>query len=353
MKDIDQSKIQALESAIRHADNISITAHMRPDGDAVGSCIALYHCISACRGKAPAIVLPDGCPEYLEFLSRTVRPGHLLAYDTETEAAKKTITDSDLIFSLDYNAFHRAGDMEPLLSGSDAVKILIDHHLNPDTGLFTTAFSETEISSTAEYLYQILMRMEMFAGDPARLPADAATALMTGMTTDTNNFANSVYPSTLRMASALLEAGVDRDMIIGHLYNEYREERIRLLGELLSSRLVITPDGVAITVLDKETMDRYSLREGETEGFVNVPLSIGKVRMSCFFKEDKDRIRVSIRSKRGISANRCAAVYFHGGGHEQAAGGRLAVPDDVEGIGQVESYARKVTSEFMNAKSKE
>ena len=152
------------------------------------------------------------------------------------------------------------------------------------------------------------------------------------------------------MASSLLEAGTDRDSIISHLYQEYREERIRLLGELLSEKMTITDCGVAYIVLDKETMNKYNLQEGETEGFVNIPLSIGKVRMSCLFKEDPDRIRVSVRSKKGISANLCARQYFHGGGHEMAAGGRLDIPDDVKSISEVAEYAKRVTTEFLEGK---
>lgn len=349
MNDINNSNISRLESIIGKSSSALITAHMRPDGDAVGSCTALYHIIRH-FGKRAVIVLPNRTPDFLSFLSSTVECGDLLSFEDNREEATKAINCSDLIFSLDYNAFHRTGEMEPLLSGSKATKVLIDHHLNPSRELYDLSFSETEVSSTAEYLFHILMSMDEFGADASKLPEITAAALMTGMTTDTNNFANSVFPSTLRMASSLLEAGTDRDSIISHLYQEYREERIRLLGELLSEKMTITDCGVAYIVLDKETMNKYNLQEGETEGFVNIPLSIGKVRMSCLFKEDPDRIRVSVRSKKGISANLCARQYFHGGGHEMAAGGRLDIPDDVKSITEVAEYAKRVTTEFLEGK---
>lgn len=347
MNDINISNISTLENLIIGASLTAITAHMRPDGDAVGSCTALYH-IFRHYGKKAVIVLPNKAPDFLSFLTSTIEEGDLLSFEDDKEKAEQVLKKSDLIFSLDYNAFHRTGCMETLLSGSSAKKVLIDHHLDPSRDIYDLSFSETQVSSTAEYLYHILLATDEFHGDAGKLPADSATALMTGMTTDTNNFANSVFPSTLKMASGLLEAGTDRDMIISCLYQSYREERIRLLGELLFKNMKIMEEGVAYIVLDKETMDRYNLQEGETEGFVNIPLSIGKVKMSCLFKEDPDRIRVSLRSKKGISANLCARSYFHGGGHELAAGGKLDIPDDVQSIKDVSEYTEKAIREFLS-----
>ena len=347
MNDINTPNISTLESLIQGASLAVITAHMRPDGDAVGSCTALYH-IFRHYGKRAVVILPNRTPDFLSFLTSTIDKGDLLSFENDREKAENTIKDSDLIFSLDYNAFHRTGEMEHILSESTAKKVMIDHHLNPSRELYDLSFSETQISSTAEYLYHILMEITEFKADAKKLPKISAAALMTGMTTDTNNFANSVFPSTLKMASALLEAGTDRDSIISHLYQEYREERLRLLGELIYNKMKITDYGVAYIILDKETMKRYDLQEGETEGFVNIPLSIGKVRLSCLFKEDPDRIRVSLRSKEGTSANKCAREYFHGGGHEQAAGGKLDIPGDVKSIDEVAGYVEKVTSEFLS-----
>ena len=170
---------------------------------------------------------------------------------------------------------------------------------------------------------------------------------MTGMTTDTNNFGNSVYPSTLQMASALLAAGTDRDRILSMLYNRFSEMRLRLMGHMMKDLLKITDDGVAYIILDSSTQKEYHIGEGDTEGFVNMPLSIDKVKMSILLKEDEDRLRVSIRSKKGISANRCARQYFNGGGHENAAGGRLRIPEDVTDIFNAGAYIEEHTHTFM------
>ena len=168
------------------------------------------------------------------------------------------------------------------------------------------------------------------------------------MTTDTNNFANSTYPSTLQMASELLAAGVDRQEILSGLYNSYRENRFRFMGEYLSDKLTITPYGLAYAVITTEDLERYDIREGETEGFVNMPLGIAEVRMSIFLRQEGNLFRVSVRSKQGVSANRCATMYFNGGGHENASGGRLAIPQDVESAGAAREYIERSCSEFFS-----
>lgn len=347
MNDINIRNIGQLENLISSSARIAVTAHMKPDGDAIGSCSAMYHFLKQ-TGKEVRIALPDRCPDFLTFISGKISEGDLLSYDIYPEAAKQAITGCDLLFCMDFNSFDRTGGLAGTISGTSMPKILIDHHPNPKRELFSLSFSETEVSSTAEYLYHILMETSQINGNAWKLSPESTEALMTGMTTDTNNFANSVYPSTLKMASELLETGVDRDNIISCLYNCAREERIRLEGLLLSENLRITGDGVAYMILDRETMDAYGIREGETEGFVNIPLTIGKVRMSFLFKEDIGKIRVSIRSKKGVSANRCASKYFNGGGHELAAGGSLEVPGDVGSIGDVAAYVEKVTHLFLN-----
>lgn len=346
MKDINSDNIRRFEKMIGDAECIVLTTHMRPDGDAMGSSVALYHFLKN-QGKKPRIVLNDPYPSTLSFLVSEELSSDLTIYGNDPESVTASISDGDLIICLDFNAFHRTDGLEPLLAGSKARKILIDHHLAPARELFDLSFSETEVSSASEYLYHILSATSAISGDARKLGKECADALMTGMTTDTNNFANSVYPTTLMMASDLLATGVDRDAILSLLYNQYGENRLRLMGHIMKDLLTITPDGVAYVVLDKQTQDLYNISEGDTEGFVNMPLSIAEVRMSIFAKEDTDRIRISIRSKKGTSANLCARMFFNGGGHENAAGGRLYTPENVDSIGQVGEYIEKNTHIFL------
>lgn len=347
MKDINSGSIRRFEDMIHDAGNIVITTHMKPDGDAIGSCTAMYHFLKK-LSLAPKIILNDSYPSYLSFLTTGEVADDIIIHADNPTQAEEGIHGADLIICLDFNAFHRTDKLEVMLSEAIGKKILIDHHLSPAREMFDLSFSETEVSSASELLYHILTATSVIGNDAGRLGQECACSLMTGMTTDTNNFANSVFPSTLHMASDLLGAGVDRDMILDRIYNQYRENRLRLMGHMMKDLLKITADGVAYIVLDRKTMDLYDVAEGDTEGFVNMPLSIADVRMSILAKEDEDRVRISIRSKKGTSANMCARQFFNGGGHENAAGGRLYIPADIEGIEEAGDYIERNTHIFLN-----
>ena len=347
MKDLTSHNIATLTSMIEKSQSIAIVGHMKPDGDALGSCLGMYHYLGLYGKDDVKIVLPHRTQAYLNFIVDKESQKNILIHEDHPKKAEEAILSSDLIICLDFNAFHRTDRLENALNESTAEKILIDHHLNPDREKFTLSFSETAISSASELLYQILMSTPLIGGDAKQIPQKAAIALMTGMTTDTNNFANSVYPSTLRMAADLIEAGVDRDFIVSSIYQQHRETRMRLMGHVLKDLMTITSDGVAYIVLDKNILQKYHIEEGDTEGFVNIPLSIDKVLMSILIKEDSDRVRVSIRSRKGVSANRCARLYFNGGGHENAAGGRLHMPGDIGSIAEVAGYIERHTHIFM------
>lgn len=342
MNNFKRSDIEKFDSVLQKSAKTVIVTHMKPDGDAIGSTTALYHHIRKYAKSEVRIVLNDRAQQCLNFMTEGAIAEDITIFTEDNKLATESILAADLIICLDFNAFHRTDHLAGALEASNATKVLIDHHLHPDKECFDIIFSETEISSASELLYQILMAMPAIDGDATRLPIETATSLMTGMTTDTNNFANSVYPSTLNMASTLLAAGVNRDSILDKLYNQHSESRIRLMGHMMKDLLTLTPDGAAYIVLDKKTQEAYNVQEGDTEGFVNMPLSIASIRMSILIKEDTDRLRVSIRSKKGTSANRCARMYFNGGGHENAAGGRLEIP-----VTQAAAYIEKHVHEYF------
>ena len=348
MENISPSSINSLMNLIEGASRPVIVTHMKPDGDAIGSSLAMYHFLRMSGKNDSCIVLNDRYPRYLEFLIDEGARKAIRIHSENADEAIEAIRLSDLIICLDFNAFHRTENLCQALAGSTAPKILIDHHLNPDAECFTLCFSVTEVSSASELLYHILMAVPKIKGNASDLPSEAADALMTGMTTDTNNFGNSVFPSTLKMASELLDAGIDRYRILDYLYNHHSENRLRLMGHMMKDLLTITDDGVAYIVLDRNTQDAYEIEDGDTEGFVNMPLSIEDVRMSILIKEDSDRLRVSVRSKRGTSANRCARMYFNGGGHENAAGGRLRIPEDIASVKEAGKYIETHTHRYFN-----
>ena len=339
-----ENSIRTLDGLIEAAERITIAVHTHPDGDAAGSGAALLSYLRERRGKDAVLLLPDPLPDSLTFV--LPRDG-VMVYEEAPETACGRIAASDLLFGMDFNAFDRTGGAEIPLRESRAEKVLFDHHLSPDRAAFDLVFSRTDVSSACEVLFDTLLALPDIAGDAGTLPAACTYALMTGMTTDTNNFANSVFPGTLRMASALLAAGTDRDDILARLYNRYRENRFRLMGYLLSEVLRITPEGVAYMILRKADQLRFDMRQGETEGFVNLPLGIDRVRMSLFLTEQEDHFRVSVRSKKGTSANRMAASRFHGGGHELAAGGKLYFPADIPGPDDAQAYILKGIEGFF------
>lgn len=336
----------ALRAAFGGNSVISVVSHTHPDGDAVGSSTAMCAYLRAI-GKDAEVILPTPAGEHISFISGEIRP---LVFSEDPAACSARIASSGLIVCVDFNSLSRTEDMQELLRSSGAYKVLIDHHLSPMREEFDLCFSRTEVSSASELLYYILLEMPEIQGDPTRLPPLSRDALLAGMTTDTNNFANSVFPGTLTMASGLLAAGADRDAILSALYNSYSEGRVRLFGHMLKDGMRISPAGVAVMFLTQDILNRYGVDECDTEGLVNQPLAIRKVRMSILVKEQPDgTVRVSVRSKKGVSANQCAREFFHGGGHEQAAGGKILVPQDVPAVSLCGEFAASAAEQFMKS----
>ena len=332
-----QEHISGLKALLDTASRVVVLGHTHPDGDALGSTAALCLFLKKELGKEACCLFNETPPENLRFLLAREVP--YLFHDREPEKTVETIQKADLIVLLDCNSFLRTEALQQPLQEASAPKVLIDHHLNPDTASFNLVFSTPDISSASELLYWILKEL-----GPVSLPV--GEALLAGMTTDTNNFANSVYPSTFRMASELIEAGVDRDALLEKIYWSYRENRVRLIGYMQSEQLHILPGGAAYMLLTRDIQLRYDLREGESEGLVNVPLAIEKVRLSVLVKEDGGRFRVSVRSKKGTSAQNLAQRFFHGGGHENAAGGKILPEDPAPGEG-LQAYVERILSGYL------
>ena len=344
MQAVSQENIRAFREAIQQSTRIAVVGHTHPDGDALGSCTALSLWLAG-RGKAVSCIFPDTPADNLLFiLSPKV---NYLYGDAHAAAARKALEACELLIQLDCNQFSRTEGLAPFLEASSAQKILIDHHLNPDRESFDIVFSTPEISSASELLYWVLKAAEGDTLGPLGLGMTIGTALMAGMTTDTNNFANSVFPSTFQMASELIAAGVNRDALLQQLYSSYRENRVRLMGYMQYEGLKVLPEGAAYMILTKDIMSRFDLREGESEGLVNVPLSIGAVKLSVLLKEDDGHFRVSVRSKKGTSAQQLAVRFFHGGGHENASGGKLFIGTDIANAQAAEAYVSNALKTFL------
>ena len=335
-------KTRVLHTWLKESDTIAIVSQNGPDGDAAGCVTAFRNFVTGVIGNKAGILLPSPAPDYLSFITN----GENILFPDSGDP-DDFLECADLLVCLDFNTMSRTDTLEKRLTELNVRKVLIDHHPGPDETQFDLVFSSTEVSSACEMLYNILMAMPEIAGDASKLPAKTAIALMTGMTTDTNNFANSVFPGTLAMASELLAAGVDRDEIIEHLYHEYRPNRIALCSHMLCNELHTVPGGGAYMIVRRKTWEQFGAIEGETEGLVNTPLSIKDIRLSLLLREDDGFFRVSVRSKEGVSANTMARECFHGGGHERAAGGRVFFPGDIESPDEIETYVIETTARFL------
>jgi len=294
---------------------IVITSHKNPDGDAIGSSLALYEYFKLIGFQAYCIV-PDSYPSFLGWL-----PGNdsILIFDQETEKSTDIINSADILFSLDYNAFHRTGEkMESIIANSSAKKVLIDHHLEP-ARYFDVVISKTETSSTSELIYEIID----FLGDKNIINRTIAESLYVGIITDTGSFSYSCnYSETYKIVAHLVSLGIDGERIHQLIYSTFTEDRLRLLGYCLSERLHVLPHyQTAYIYLTKEDLKKFNHKSGDTEGVVNYALTIQGIELAALFTERDDLIRISFRSKGNFSVNDFARKHYGGGGHKQAAGG--------------------------------
>lgn len=328
-----------LERLLNEGKKTAIISHFNPDGDAIGSSVGMQRFLSS-RGIEATVVIPSRMPAFLDFLDPS---GRIVFYTNDKERATAAIENAELIICLDFNRPDRTEWLAGPLSSSPAVKVLIDHHLNPDRSCFDLIISDPSASSTCELLYRTLMSFPSIAGDPGKLDLPTLTAITTGILTDTNNFNNSITPDTFLAASDMLRHGVDFDTINNLVFKRYSESRMRLMGHLLTNSMTIDRKlGSSIMTITLEDRKKFNFADGDSEGFVNLPLMIHDVEVSALFSETEEYIRVSLRSKGGISVNALSNAYFNGGGHERAAGGRLYMP-----IEDVRDYFLKSMEQFL------
>ncbi|MDR0713027.1 MAG: bifunctional oligoribonuclease/PAP phosphatase NrnA [Bacteroidales bacterium] len=308
-----QQQVINLKNELATPRRIVLTNHQGPDGDAMGAMTALYQFLRK-MGHEVTMITPNDYPEFLHWLpcnSETVN------FMRQKEMATAIIEKADYIFHLDYNQIKRSADMFRPLSASKAVRILIDHH--PDPSLPANyLFSDSNASSTCELLFNILK-----IWDASLIDRDIAGCLYTGIMTDTGCFSyRSATSYTFTVVSELLVYGIDRDAIYNQVYDNFSAQRMRLMGYCLNSKMEIFPEyRAALITLSLEEQRRYDFATGDSEGFVNLPLSVNGVRFTAFFLEKDDKIKISFRSKGSFSVNDFARKHFSGGGHLNASGG--------------------------------
>ncbi|OWY25936.1 bifunctional oligoribonuclease/PAP phosphatase NrnA [Sphingobacteriales bacterium UPWRP_1] len=305
--------IESIANLLNRPQKITIVTHTGPDGDAIGASMGLYHFLIGLRHSVKVIV-PTAHAAYLQFLPHNEE---ILIFENEPDEGTRLLKDAGVIFALDFNTASRAKGMESLLTQSNAVKIMIDHHLLPDLKV-DFALWDIKASSTAELVYRFI---EML-GQKKRINHHIANCLYTGICSDTGRFKYNLSANAYRITAFLLEKGADVVKINDALFDNFSEDRLRLLGFCITEKLRIFPEySTAVIWLSKEDLKRFNYKTGDLEGIVNYPLSIADVKFSAMLKETNEEVRLSFRSKGDFAVNEFAAKHYNGGGHKNAAGG--------------------------------
>ena len=294
---------------------ILITTHVNPDGDAIGSSLALYNFLIK-MGHDVTVVVPNDYPDFLKWMKSDDK---IINFSEKTDYVKKLLNKIDIIFCLDFNNLKRINELGDLIQLSNSKKVLIDHHLNPDN-FYDYKYHNVDASATAELVYDLISFI-----DENLIDKDISDCIYTGILTDTGSFRFASTSSKVhRIIAKLLDKGVRSDHIGKIIYESNSFDKLKLLGYSLSKKLEIICGGrAAYIVLTRKDLSDNNYKKGDTEGIVNYALSIAGVNMATLIIETKERIKFSFRSSGDFSVNHFANSYFNGGGHKNAAGGSL------------------------------
>lgn len=327
-----------IHTFIQPAQHVVLLTHQSPDGDAMGSSLAMYHYIKS-LGKEAHVIVPNAFPEFLAWM-----PGadSVLLYDSQKAQADTYLEAADLVICTDFNAPSRIGALGDKMLSLTCPKVMIDHHLHPsDFADFIVSIPEA--SSTCELVYEVLMNSQdplakrpLSNSEASNTQRSIAQCLYTGLMTDTGNFSyNSNRPQIYPMIATLIEAGVDKDAIYNAVFNQYSVDRMKLVGYCLYQKMRVFPEyHAALIYLNRKELYRFNFQKGDAEGIVNMPLQSKDIHYSVFMREDKatpdemeknggikTKIKLSFRSQGDRPVNVFASEVFNGGGHANAAGG--------------------------------
>lgn len=307
--------IQDTFALLQTPKKIFITTHHKPDGDAIGSMMALAHYLIK-KNHIVTPVAPSEVPDFLSWI-----PGIELAlnYEAEPKLAAQAMKDADIIFCLDFNDLSRVKSMEPLLAAATQPKVMIDHHMFPKPD-FDFGMSIPEKSSTCEMVYDFIN----LANDNDLIDPIIGACIYTGAMTDTGSFRFPACTASVHaMIADLMRKGLKHTPIHEHVYDSWSEQRMRLVGHVLKEKMEIFPEyNAGLITISKADLDDYFVQTGDTEGLVNYPLSIAGISFATLIIERKDGIKLSFRSKGDFDVNAFSRNYFNGGGHFNASGGQ-------------------------------
>ena len=333
--------VAKLKNLLSASKQIVITTHRGPDGDAIGSSLAMLHFLKQI-GHSVSVITPNDYAYFLHWI-----PGNddVLVYEENQEKAEQLTKDADLIFLLDLSDISRLSSFSKNVSNANATKVLIDHHQDPDMSIADIVFSDTKACSTAELVYEIIVAMEF----NSYIDKTIAECLYVGIMTDTGSFK---YPSTSakihRIVADLIDCGVDGALIHDLIYDNSSSNRMRLLGYCLNEKLLLYPENnSAIISLSAQELERFKFQKGDTEGFINYALAIKGIKFAVFIAEKEGVVKLSLRSKGDFKVNEIANKYFSGGGHTNASGGvsQVTVNETIKNVEKIIiKYKEKLTN---------
>lgn len=339
---MDKGQIAKLKSFLKTPRNIIIIGHRNPDGDAVGSTLALFHYLIK-KGHKAQVIMPNDFPDFLKWMPSA---NSILLFEKYPVKLKSIIEGAELIFTLDFNSLSRVGDeMQKVLEGLNIPFVLIDHHQQPGD-YATYIYSDVNICSTAQMVYHFI---EML-GDITLLDKDISTCIYTGIMTDTGSFRfSSTTATTHRVAAHLIEKGIDNAAIHQAVFDNNSPDRIQLLGIALQNLTILKDFNTAYITITQDQLDKHNFLKGDTEGFVNYGLSVKNIKFAAIFIENKQEqiTKISFRSIGSFDVNQFARKYFDGGGHINAAGAKsnLSLEETVKYfISKLQDYKKELSN---------
>ncbi len=311
------SELIEIKQLLSTPKKITIVSHRNPDGDAMGSSLGLLHTLKQLNHEV-IYISPNEFPDFLAWLPNSK---DVVIFERETDKAKAILSNSDLIFTLDFNALHRTGDfMGSYLETLSVPMILIDHHELPDN-YAKYLFSDTSYGSTCQMIYDFINALDF----NSFINKDVATCIYTGILTDSGGFRfPKTTPATHHCVADLIEKGVNNSEVYNLLYDNSTYNRLQLLGKALQNLRILPDLHASYITLSQEELDMFHYQKGDTEGIVNYGLTIKDVFITAIFIENKEEgiIKISFRSQGNYDVNKFARMYFNGGGHINAAGGK-------------------------------
>jgi phosphoesterase RecJ-like protein len=292
--------------------NVAILSHRNPDGDAIGSSLAMRHFLEQ-LGHTTHVLFPSEYPEEFEFL-----PGaeEIMIWDIHTEECKQVLQNKNVFVFLDFNSLSRIDKMGDFVRNLPGKRILIDHHLYPDD-MSDYMFSETSASSTCELVYRFIQA----TGMGQMINPVVGKCIYTGIVTDTGSFKHATNAEVFRVAADLIDRGVDDTYVQNKIFNSQKEKNLRLLGHCLANRMEILPEyRTGLIWLSKKDYEDFNIQRGDTEGIVNYLLMIKEVKMAAFIHNQPTIVKISLRSKGNLDVQEICRQHFNGGGHRNAAG---------------------------------